>query len=372
MDFEIPKEINNLSPIDFTIKIINYEEFEFASMIPSIEEPYVAIFRGEKLIYLNSFENIRSGLLNLVLSLRYSRVKEKKQEQLNAINNYSYFVYYGHTIPMEYENMASVYRFRRKFYYVPSTETKLQFYYSPTNNLSTKSDYQTMTQFVEANSGNFRFTPGCVFAIVSDSYKPEFPDYINALDNQYQGHIYTTILSWNDFEPYRKIANVSRSETSYFLLKIGNNTMNVWMCPDEDVISKERILFFVNNGVTLDFNHLILNSTSIPGSLVKHTYNISNDIPGNYCSVLFANYYNSWSNTKVELTFYEVARKVRRKDVKFFGSMQGMKLFPWYVPDFDLFPSFAIWKPNDHRPFRYDKKISVDDVVKWINELCPE
>lgn len=371
MDFQVPKEFFDLDPNQFSIKIIDFEDAIKGYEDKFEPDIYISIKRGDSTVYIEKYDPTETEYLYDLILLKRSLVIETNREHLENIKNQSYFVLYSDNIPLEYENCAfSNPRTKINFYFINSTDNLLQYYYSPQNKLISMNESTTITEFTSFYTSQIKYSNGYKFIIVSDEYKEDFNEYISQITEKFKS-VETDIVSWDDFEPYRELAQVSKAETSYFLLHVTNTTERVWMYPDEDVVSKDSILFFISSGIQHEFSFLKSETDNVPGSLVKKTYNITRDIPSEDCSVLFAHNYHSWSNPQVELVFYEVARKLKRDNVKFFTSLQNANLFPWYIPNFDGFPSIALWKPYDFRPFKYSNKIDAKTIMKWINELCP-
>ena len=140
----------------------------------------------------------------------------------------------------------------------------------------------------------------------------------------------------------------------------------------EDIISSHLLVNFVKKVYSGTFLYSKLLTNNVPpniGTLIPELLSLEDYVPSAKCSVVLMRNVNSWSDFDVLTTFQEVVKRNKREDINFYSYQNSVSL-TWYLPTLDGFPSIVLWKPNDKRPFVFNKMMNVENIEKWINSLC--
>ena len=375
--FNIPEIFLNLPNSTFNLKKVSINQWEHQKKYCQKNIPYFAIVRSNDVLFCEPFkeDKIQDYLLDIVLS-RFSFVKNI--DERNTTNTEPYFLLVSETIPLEYEKAAYLYHNNSKFSFyhqIDKNHDNFKLQYCQYNECINMEMNNTITDFVSyCITKNPTLKSGYSLIVVSDNKNPQITElYLSEFRISFKDAFPIKYMNWNDFEPYRKIANVSKSDTSYFFVYQYQDKINCWMYPDEDIISPHLLVNFFKRIYTGQFNFNPFLQINIPpdiSKLVPEIYNLQNYVPSNKCSVVIFRNPHSWSDFDTLTTFQDVVKKNKRRDINFFSVNQNNLIYSWFVPSLDGFPSIVLWKPNDKRPFIYNKNINTLDISKWINDLC--
>ena len=374
--FEIPQIFLNFPNSTFKVKKVSINKWEHQKKYCQKNIPYIAILRTPEVLFCEPFQQdkIQEYLLDIVFS-RFSFVKNI--DDRNTSVQEGYFLLTSEKIPLEYEKVAYLYHnySQYSFYHQFNNQDAFRLEFCQFGECISMSMNNTIQDFVNDCITNIKtFQKGYSLVVVSDNANKQITElYLSEFRSSFKDAFPIKYMSWSDFEPYRKIANVSRSDTSYFIIYQSQNITNCWMYPDEDIISPHLLVGFFKRIYTGQFNYsslLFLDLKPEVTKLIPEITNISRYVPSDKCSVVIFRNPQSWSDFDVLTTFQDVVKKNKRRDINFFSINQNTFLGAWYVPYLDGFPSIVLWKPNDQRPFMYNKNINKDDITQWIDALC--
>ena len=353
-------------------KLMNYGEISKNPQISYFRNGvFLGIYNRKMSIkYLNKLINdlINPPIINI--DENYSKLISFKSENINILFSSKL------PIPELFNQISLKYRdYGLNFYHkigkygiqlINNFEKKAYNYLNTINLdewIKKNSNFYFPIPYLSKNSSN-------LIAILNNYINFETLNLFSLMKNEFNYLINFNFAHWNRDKNILLNCQLSHNNLTFIFLKNNNFPPKCNIYSDIDVLSLESLQFFVRYNIRGKFDNI--DKEGISGFFKDNIQHLNStefllNIPNNNYSIVFFDNPNSFSRSIVNLNFLNLSKNFL--NLKFFQINIEENWLPSYVPNNDNFPLIVLYKPNDKRPFIFQKPFNLINLINWINSF---